>query len=389
MVRCVTITLLTVAVFVSCQQEGSQASSIGPALQAALDSSVGKSPAIGASAAVMFADGELWAGTAGTSYEGAPMTADMLFDIASTQKNLQAALAMKLVQEGVMSLDDPLEKWLPPIPHVDGTITIRQLLNMTSGINDFVSRPNSPFRVGYVNIDFGKRWTWEEIQAAFIGDPSFEPGAACEYSSTNYIVLKRIIEKATGSKQSKLLEDKLLRPNRMDHTVADFSKPFPGSMRVAHGWFDTNDDGTADDIFGDSLDWLITLSPMLVYSTPTDMVKWLDALYHRKTVLTEETLKQMLDFVGPVRGEPLMKGYGLGTVDVNLGLILPRWESVRMYGHLGNAYGYMTFAGYFPDYGVSVAIMSNRGCDEGATQAIMAVGGAVLDSLLGRLQTTQ
>jgi CubicO group peptidase (beta-lactamase class C family) len=87
---------------------------------------------------------------------------------------------------------------------------------------------------------------------------------------------------------------------------------------------------------------------LLVYSTPSDMARWLDALYKRKTVLADETVETMLEFVGPVDGEPLMKGYGLGVVDIDLGALMPQWEHVRIYGHWGLAFGYMKFAGYSP-----------------------------------------
>jgi hypothetical protein len=102
-------------------------------------------------------------------------------------------------------------------------------------------------------------------------------------------------------------------------------------------------------------------------------------------VLREETLKAMLDFGGPVQGEPLMKGYGLGVVDIDLGAMMPHRKDVRVYGHLGSQFGYMTFVGYFPDYGFSLAIMSNRGCDGDSQRAIVTVSGAVIDALLGQL----
>lgn len=379
------VVVLTMLVSPSCRHYQKDGVPIGQALQAAMDESITNSGAIGVSAAVVFPGGELWAGVTGISHEGAPVTTDMLFDIASVQKNLQAALALKLVEEGVFSLDDRIEKWLPPTPHIDGAITIRQLLNLTSGIDKIVPDPNSPFRVGYNNIDFEKMWTWEDIQVAFIGEPSFAPGTKCEYSTTNYIVLRQIIEKAVQSKQPTLLEEKVLKPNHLDHTLADFSRPVPENVRIAHGWFDTNDDGPPEDISGNSLNWIVSLSPMLVYSTPSDVARWLDALYHKKTVLKEETLREMLEFVGPVQDEPMMNGYGLGTVDINLGVLMPQWEHVRVYGHLGLQFGYMTFAGYFPDYGVSLAIMSNRGGDRDSDRAMMAVGGAVIDVLLKHL----
>jgi D-alanyl-D-alanine carboxypeptidase len=355
------------------QQDQERGAKIGPALQAALNGSLKGSGAIGVSAAAIFPDG------------GAPLTTDMLIGIASVQKNLQAALALTLIEQGVMALDDPLQKWLPPSPPIDMRITIRQLLNMTSGIPDFVGHPKSPFRVGYLHIDFEKMWTWEEIRSVLIGAPSFERGTQCEYSSTNYIVLKHVIETAAKSKLPKLLEDRLMKPYRLDHTLADFSKPVPGKMRLAHGWFDTNDDGIADDISGHSLNWIVSLAPMLVYSTPSDMVKWSDALFHRKKVLKEGTLKAMLDFGGPVRGEPLMKGYGLGVVDIDVGAMFPQWKQVRVYGHLGSGFGHMTFVGYFPNYGVSLAVMSNRGGDKDSQRAIVTVAGAVVDALLRNL----
>jgi D-alanyl-D-alanine carboxypeptidase len=386
MKRAIPITVLVSAVLAgACQQARGPATAVGPALQAAMDRSRPTSGAIGVSVAVMLPDGGLWAGATGISHEGVPLTTDMLFDIASVHKNLEAALALTLVERGLLALEDPLGKWLPPPPHVDGRITVRQLLNMTSGIRDFVGHPQSPYTAGFDNIDFEKMWTWEEIQSVLIGEPSFAPGADCEYSSTNYIVLKQIIEKAARSTLPALVQDRLLKPNRMDHTLVDFSRPVPGRMRLAHGWFDRNGDGTADDISGRSLNWAISLAPMLTYSTPTDMVKWAHALFHRKTVLSEEMLRAMLDFGGPVRGEPLMKGYGLGVADIDLGAMMPHRKHVRVYGHLGSQIGFMTFVGYFPDYGVSLAIMSNRGCDGDSERAIATVSGAVIDALLGHL----
>jgi hypothetical protein len=96
-------------------------------------------------------------------------------------------------------------------------------------------------------------------------------------------------------------------------------------------------------------------------------------------------LKAMLDFGGPVQGEPLMKGYGLGVADIDLGAMMPHRKQVRVYGHLGSQIGYMTFVGYFPDYGVSLAVMSNRGGDGDSQMAIATVSGAVIDALLGYL----
>ena len=358
---------------------------IETALQEALNESIKRSGAIGVSAAVIFADGRMWTGAAGISHEGVPVTPEMLFDIGSIEKHFQAALALKLVEEGWFGLEDPLEKWLPAYPNIDGKITVRQLLGMTSGIDTFVGDPNSPFLIGYLNIDHEKIWTWEDILSDFIAEPNFKSGTKCEYATTNYMVLKQIIEKAVQSKQIDLLKDRLLEPYRLDHTLVDFFEPVPEHLSIVHGWCDINVDGEADDLSKYALDWIASLSPMLVYSTPSDMVQWTDALFNKKSVLSAEMLGEMLKFTGPVQNEPMMNGYGLGIVDLNLGILFPRWGNVKVYGHLGSQFGYSTLVGYFPDLEISISIMFNRGCDRDTNPAIAAVAGAFFDVIFSRL----
>ena len=369
--------LLLAAIGYGRQETGS---SRGEILQRAMDAYLKDSGLVGVSAAVIFPDGTMWKGATGISHPGVPLTTDMLFDIASVAKQFQAVLALKLAEEGAMALDDPLEKWFPPYPQVDGKITIRQLLSMTSGIDDFVADPKSPWGAGYQNIEFEKIWTLDEI-LGLVGEPNFNPGEASSYSNTNYVVLKHVIEKAARTKQTILCEERLLKPYRLDHTLVDFSKPVPANRPIAHGWLDARGDGNLVDVSGHSLNWAISIAPMLVYSTPADLVKWVDALFHKKTVLSEESLKAMLTFSGPVRGEPLMKGYGLGVADINVGALLPKWEGLRCYGHLGNQIGYSTFAAYFPDHGLSLAMTFSRGCDQDADRAAGAFAAGVFDAL--------
>ncbi|MDH4156767.1 MAG: serine hydrolase [candidate division Zixibacteria bacterium] len=380
------ISVLAILVLTGCNQsERTTDMPIDVALQKALDESIVDSGVKGVSAAIIFPDGEMWKGTSGISHEGVPVTADMLFDIGSIEKTFQATLALQLAEEGLISLDDPLEKWFPAYPNIDGKITISQLLNMTSGLDKIVEDANSPWRIGYENIDFDRVWTWEDLYNTFITEPNFEPGDKCEYSTTNYIVLKHIIEKATRSTQTVEFENRIMRPYGLKQTLVDFSKPAPESLPIVHGWCDIDADGKADDISGNSLAWLASISPMLVYSTPSDMVRWIDALFHKRTVLKAETLEAMLTFHRPVQNEPMMHGYGLGVVDINWGAFLPKWKDVKLYGHLGSQFGYSTFVGYCPELAISVSIMFNRGCDQETNRAVGTVSGAFFDVLFRRL----
>jgi CubicO group peptidase (beta-lactamase class C family) len=88
----------------------------------------------GASVAVILSDGKIHCVVAGYSHDSTVIEPEMLFAIGTIAKNVVAALALQLAEEGILAPDDPISRWLPAYSHVDGTITIRQLLNHTSGL---------------------------------------------------------------------------------------------------------------------------------------------------------------------------------------------------------------------------------------------------------------
>jgi len=101
-------------------------------LQNALDNGLKKYNGKGISVAVIVPGYKTWVGVSGVSHGKTPIKPETVFDAGSITKNVVAALILKLVEEGLLSLDDPLHKWLPDYPNIDNTITIRQLLNHTS-----------------------------------------------------------------------------------------------------------------------------------------------------------------------------------------------------------------------------------------------------------------
>lgn len=359
--------------------------SFAVSLRQTLEQSFQVSHGVGVSAALIMPDGKMWQGVCGISAPGVPVSQDMLFDIGSAEKNLQAALTLKLAEEGVLSLDDHLGKWLPAYPNINPGITIRQLLNQTDGVDGFVGDANSPWRAGYGNIEYTKKWTPAEIFATFVGKPLFEPGKGWAYSQTNYILLRMIIEKATGSKIHAELSRRLLQPLGMDHTTANLLDPPPPRLTIAHGWLDEFNDGHIRDIHENSLNWLATFSPMLTYSSAGDMARWIHALLHEKRVLSKPMLEEMLTFVTTSPAEPLMTGYGLGLVRYNMGLLNPKMAGVTVLGHSGSEFGYTAIAIYLPEHGVSLALMVNRGCDGEANQAVGTVLNALLDLVMERI----
>ena len=131
------IVLFTTFLFILTSCSYGDKNTIEEKLQKVLDDGISKYDVRGVSAVVIFPDQKVWKGVSGISHDTVSIKSNMLFAIGSITKNVVAALTLKLAEEGMLSLDDPLSKWLPAYPYVDSNITIRQLLNHTSGIYMF------------------------------------------------------------------------------------------------------------------------------------------------------------------------------------------------------------------------------------------------------------
>ena len=307
----------------------------------------------GVSAAIVTDNNRYWTGTGGYSEPGVPVSADMLFNIGSIGKNFLAVLILQLAEEERLSLDDPVSKWGLRSPVIDKNITIRQLLNHTSGIFDWVEHRQSPFIMPYRKIDYQRIWTQEEILKRLAGDPYFQPGWGWNYSTTNYNLLKIIAEKTTRTTVSAEIMNRFIQPLGLEHTIVlDTGSTVPLRLEIVHGWFDVNGEGTPEDISGDSQNWIISMSPCMMYASATDLALWSQELYEGR-VLNGASLKEMLSFRHPAPGEPPLTGYGLGTAEISLkGLI-------KFYGHLGYHYGNMSAMLYIPAMHTSLAVLTN------------------------------
>ena len=321
-------------------------------LQQVLDTELARHNGIGVSAAVIIPGRPPWQGVSGVSHGTTSISSDMLFGIASNTKNFIAALILQLAEEGKLSLEDPLSKYLPSYPNIDSTITIRQLLNHTSGIHDFIKHPSiwdtifaNPMRL----------WTPEEILANFILQPYFSPGTGWHYSSTNYILLGMIVEVVTGSKVSTELRNRFFDPLGLTRTFFDIEEQITGV--IAHRWYDYFGDGTPDDIsfLPRTSEYSAYWTASAIFSTADDLARWLQALF-RGNVLSQFSLDQMLTFHSPTPGEPLIIGYGLGIVKIAPELV----AGEEAFGHSGWVFGYSTAMVYFPEYDVSIAILLNK-----------------------------
>ncbi len=350
------ICIISVAGNVSCSGETSLPElSYAPELQEAIDQVLlaYSEYHLGVSAAIIVPGFQTWAGASGYSHQGIPITTDMLFDIGSVEKNFEAGLVLKLVEDERLSLDDPIAKYLPSYPNVDGNITIRQLLNHTSGVFNVFEHPDFPW-VG-PDVDYSKAWTEEEVFNNFVLDSYGPPGYAQHYSSTNYLLITAIIEEVTGTSVPHGIERYFLDPMKLEHTFISMGEPPPAKYAVAHPWVDIDLDGTLDDLYGIPLTWIATLTHPVMFSTPQDQAYWMHALYHEKSVLSPESLVEMLTFPETTLSNPDGGKYGLGVIDFTDIL------RTHVIGHGGSALGYSAAALYMPEYGISVAWLINTG----------------------------
>jgi D-alanyl-D-alanine carboxypeptidase len=341
-------------------------------LQDVLDRTRQAAQVMGVSAAIVVPDYGPWVGVSGESYPGRPVTPDMLFDMGSAGKLVMAALVLDLCEDGLLSLDDPVSKYLPPYPNVDGSITIRQLVTHTSGLYDLVSHPGGPFRVPYDSIDFAKWWSIEEIFTTLGGEPYFASGAGFHYTQAGYQLATLIVEQVTGSTVAVEIQRRLLDPLGLDGMLLDFSQPVPTRFEIAHPWVDPDGDGTPDDVFARSRNWIASLSRILFYTRAEDFAVWTHALFDGE-VLQAASLDTMLAMVHPTPaelGSPLLVDYGLGVMDLNPQIL----RGERTLGHLGSIPGYRAFVGHFVDRGVTMVVLYNSDTDEGF---------AIVDGLLG------
>jgi D-alanyl-D-alanine carboxypeptidase len=318
--------------------------------QYVLDSLLVANNIVGASVAINMPAKGTWLGVSGTSNPatGDSIKPDMLFDIGSNTKTFIAALVLKLVDEGLVNLDDQINQWLPEFPNIDGDVTIRQLLNHTSGISDYLNE--NPAAVETLFVDLDRFWA-PEYSLSYVLEPNFTKGTDWSYSNTGYLLSGMIIKQVTGSeKVSTVLRDRILDPLNLNATFLDIDENLMGEL--SHGWMYYSE---TDEWF-DSYELPRTAIYSCMYtagaivSTAENMVRWIRELYTGQ-VLSQETLNQMLTIV-PFNND-VINGYGLGTMK-------RVWLGEQAWAHGGDTFSFGSQAAYFPEKDVSIVVLVNQ-----------------------------
>ncbi|MEL7039551.1 MAG: serine hydrolase [Cyanobacteria bacterium J06592_8] len=271
-----------------------------------------------------------WSEAAGISNleNDTPLTTSDRFQIGSITKTFTATTLLKLVEADLLTLEDKITDWLPETVTENisnsNEITIRQLLNHTSGIAEYdvILLPQAQQNP----LIFFRDWQPEEILDLINGvEPFFEPGEGWQYSNTNYILAGMIIEAATNNNIAAEIRTQILEPLNLENTFFAEEEEIPGGY--ISGYLDFDGDGILDDISVANISWAWANGAMV--STTEDLTQFAKALYTGE-LLSEDSLAEMFTVVDTGQGY----SYGLGMMSfetADLGTVI---------GHRGGTLGF-------------------------------------------------
>jgi D-alanyl-D-alanine carboxypeptidase len=288
-----------------------------------------------------------------------PMPTDGTYSVGSITKSFVAATALQLVDEGVLSLHEPVYPWLPELPHAD-EVTLAMLLGHTAGLGQWDDSE-------VVRADLTRSFTPEETLALQVQAPTMgEPGERFYYTNAGYIAVGVLIERVLDQDLATVVAERFTDPLGLADTQVD-----DGSVEeTRHGWT-----GPTPDVVVDALDLPQAALTTTVFaagnmtSSSADLLDWGEALYSGE-VLGPETTATMLDMQSPFTwseatgsligtDDPTQLHYGLGAMGYCLDPTGCGGDEVELVGHSGSVDGYRTLLAHHPGSGTTVALFAN------------------------------
>ena len=264
--------------------------------------------------------------------------------IGSNTKTFVAVVVMQLVQEGKVGLDEPIETYLPGLikgEGIDGSkITVRQLLQHTSGLPDFdetLFGTTDVFQYRYHYV------TPRDVLDSALSKPAqFEPGTQWKYTNTNYIVLGMLVERVSQRPVGEQIDQRIVKKLGLSHTY--FPAPGEEKIRGTHPQgYHLSAEGKLEDITEMDPAWGWAAGAMV--STPSELNTFFQAVFDGR-LLTQASIQEMKKGVDIGSGGRV---YGLGLIGTPLSCGGTAW------GHGGDIAGYHTRGGVGPD-GTAVTV---------------------------------
>ncbi len=275
-----------------------------------------------------------------------PVTAETPFFIGSVSKNLFSTVVLMLADDGLLGLDDPLSRYVE-WPRGD-EVTVRMLLNHTSGIPDYMTSDLFENSVGGVPVFFSTSRPPTEILAKMPRqEPTFDPGSKQEYSNTNFLLAGRIIEEVTGDSLATVLDRRVVKPLGLKHMYLFGSttseRPRARGYSAATQWGGVDgrpvDCTFADEALPDSADGSVV-------TNAGDLLRYHRALRNGELLSESSWVSMTTVEAGRHHG---------------LSYLLGKGPFGPYAGNVGRAMGHVAFNVYYLDHDLYVVILLNRG----------------------------
>jgi len=280
-----------------------------------------------------------------------PIDSQTNFRIASFTKQFTAMCIMLLVHDGMLHYDDHLTDFFPEFPAYGKPITVRNLLNHTSGLPDYediLSRqyPNTADDQIPQIHNAGVLKLLEQQTAA-----KFPAGSKWDYSNSGYVVLAQIVEKVSGRSFGEFLRQRIFVPLNMTHTLAyekgknEVPHRAYGHTKEKDGWRETDQSSTS-----------ATLGDGGIYTSIDDLAQW-DRALRDHTLLSDAEMQPALTPVVPTGGPATSPE---GPASYGFGWHLEPYRGHKRMWHDGETAGFRTTIQRFPNDDLTVIILANR-----------------------------
>ncbi len=294
----------------------------------------------GVSAAVSVRGQGLWKGTAGNSGPGVPLQSNMLIGIGSNTKTFVSALVLRQEELGQLSLQDSIGTWIQGYPNINGAITVKQLLNHTSGLFSYTE---STAMWDSLVSNPGRIWHMSDILDHFVEPPVFTPGTDWEYCNTNYIIAGLILESVTGRPLPALIRDSILTPLQLNHTF--FPPDEVPTYPLSRFW------GEGGEYILPLESYSIANAAGALLSTPEDVVHFWEGLFNGDIIQKNTLNNKMLEMA--VNSPDNKFGYGLGIFKDN-------YFDNNGYSHGGTWLGQINSNFIDTVRGITICVLSNQ-----------------------------
>ena len=280
---------------------------------------------------------------------GAPMQPWKHMRIASTAKAYSGGVALSLVDQGLLSLDDTIAELLPWAPEAWGEVTLGQALHHTSGIPDF-SQSQAFFDHLLANLDDPVK---PRELLGFVADEDleFDPGTRYQYSNSDNVVAALMAAKVTGHRYERVLRDEVLRPLRVRDTILPSGVDMPRPYIRGYDFDDQGDPEDVSELFAAGYAW----ASGGIVSTPLEQNRFIRA-YVGRELFGGATRAEQFDFIPGGSSEPP----GPGRNAAGLAIFRYRTRCGTVFGHTGNTAGYTQFFAASRNGRRSVVVSINR-----------------------------